>query len=355
MLSTVSPSKWQVQDSLSTTASLLYSKRDLKEEESEIISSEGEASCIVPHPKTYSLGKGNTRTSESPLKFVDLRDFGVENGQTGCSSTYPANQTSSSTKRIPTEGDLRFARKCSELHGYVRPLLELLNGLKTGRFEKGLSTFQQSVAMDRLRKILGVLQKPDLGEKYMGTILQLEMMLRVWFPLVIPQHHNGTSSLYNPIASVPPRWNQDQLQIPVKKRRLSWSDSDSQSSSSCKRFHEEERGQSLSNTSSWLSSSETTSSDLEEDCVMHANQKETASELRLIGNGSLDPLKLETDSLNVTPATGKPPLLVIPPSAKDGINMGTQDCSVSSTTPTSNSPAGLEIGVQDIAGIATRP
>jgi len=27
----------------------------------------------------------------------------------------------------------------------------------------GLSTFQQSVAMDRLRRIVGVLQKPDLG------------------------------------------------------------------------------------------------------------------------------------------------------------------------------------------------
>lgn len=105
--------------------------------------------------------------------------------------------------------------QCSELQGYLRPLLELLNGLKTGRFDKGmthasvdnitlqpsvvpsvvskscyvcttglgwvkapnhhsvtnysfawlagLNTFQQSVAMDRLQRIVGVLQKPHLG------------------------------------------------------------------------------------------------------------------------------------------------------------------------------------------------
>lgn len=53
-------------------------------------------------------------------------------------------------------------------------------------------------------------------DKYMGTILQLEVLLKAWFPQVMPQHHDGTSSLNNPMARVQPRWNQDQLHIPVK-------------------------------------------------------------------------------------------------------------------------------------------
>nr|XP_015224288.1 PREDICTED: U4/U6 small nuclear ribonucleoprotein Prp3 [Lepisosteus oculatus] len=36
-----------------------------------------------------------------------------------------------------TEGDLLFAQKCAELQGFVRPLLELLNGLKRGRYDRG--------------------------------------------------------------------------------------------------------------------------------------------------------------------------------------------------------------------------
>lgn len=130
---------------------------------------------------------------------------------------------------------------------------------------------------------------------------------------------------------------------------MSWSDSESQSSPSCKRFHEEERGQSLGDTSSWLSSSETTSSDLDDNGIC-AIQKERASELELVENVSVHPVQPKTDSLNVAPATratGKPPPLVIQPSAKDGSNVGTQDCSVSSTTPTSDSPADSEVDERD--------
>ncbi|XP_006036718.1 circadian-associated transcriptional repressor isoform X2 [Alligator sinensis] len=83
-----------------------------------------------------------------------------------------------------TEGDRLFAQKCLELQGFIRPLMELLNGLKMGRYEKGLSSFQQSVAMDRIQRIIGVLQKPEMGERYLGTLLQVEMMLKVWFPRV---------------------------------------------------------------------------------------------------------------------------------------------------------------------------
>uniref|UniRef100_A0A8C8RV20 Circadian associated repressor of transcription n=1 Tax=Pelusios castaneus TaxID=367368 RepID=A0A8C8RV20_9SAUR len=83
-----------------------------------------------------------------------------------------------------TEGDQLFAQKCQELQGFIRPLMELLNGLKKGRYERGLSSFQRSVAMDRIQRIVGVLQKPEMGERYLGTLLQVEVMLKVWFPHV---------------------------------------------------------------------------------------------------------------------------------------------------------------------------
>lgn len=86
-----------------------------------------------------------------------------------------------------TEGDLLFAQKCKELQGFIRPLTDLLNGLKMGRFERGLSSFQQSVAMDRIQRIVGVLQKPEMGERYLGTLLQVEGMLKTWFPHIAAQ------------------------------------------------------------------------------------------------------------------------------------------------------------------------
>ncbi|XP_051520489.1 circadian-associated transcriptional repressor-like [Myxocyprinus asiaticus] len=338
MLSAGSPSKWQVQNSLSSSPSLLYSESDQTEDESEVFSSEGEASSSVPDPKPCFLADGSNQSSKSPLTFLNQRSMTVKNGQTWCSLTslVYTGQSSESAQRTPTEGDLKFARKCSELQRYIRPLMELLNGLKMGRYDKGLSTFQQSVAMERLRKILGVLQKPELGEKYMGTLLQLEIMLKVWFPHIMPQHRNTTPSLHSPIASMPPRWNQDQLHIPVKKRRLSWSDSDSQSAPSCKRVQDEDQGQSFSDTSTWLSSSETTYSELEDDSAVCTNQKEMTSEL------------IENSSLLLKEKTRRPPPLVIPPSATDGSTLGTQDSSVSSTTPISNPPADLGMGGKDV-------
>lgn len=87
----------------------------------------------------------------------------------------------------PSDGDRLFAQKCRELRGFIRPLTELLNGLKMGRYDKGLSSFQQSVAMDRIQRIIGVLQKPEMGARYLGTLLQVEVMLRGWFPHVAPK------------------------------------------------------------------------------------------------------------------------------------------------------------------------
>ncbi|XP_028986421.1 circadian-associated transcriptional repressor-like [Betta splendens] len=134
-----------------------------------------------------------------------------------------------------SQGDLLFAQKCAELQGFVRPLLELLNGLKTGRFDRGLSSFQQSVAMDRIQRIVGVLQRPNSGEKYLNTLLQVEMMLKLWFPHITTQPAPAASSVATSTAcslqetssSTPPHKHRDQLHIPVKKRRLSWTGTDS--------------------------------------------------------------------------------------------------------------------------------
>ncbi|XP_061872265.1 circadian-associated transcriptional repressor [Colius striatus] len=87
----------------------------------------------------------------------------------------------------PSDGDRLFAQKCQELRGFIQPLAELLEGLKRGRYDRGLSSFQQSVAMDRIQRIIGVLQKPEMGSRYLGTLLQVEGMLRLWFPHVAPK------------------------------------------------------------------------------------------------------------------------------------------------------------------------
>ncbi|XP_059530738.1 circadian-associated transcriptional repressor isoform X1 [Myotis daubentonii] len=105
-----------------------------------------------------------------------------------------ALETSLNIRGTTTEGDLLFAQKCKELQGFIRPLTDLLNGLKMGRFERGLSSFQQSVAVDRIQRIIGVLQKPQMGERYLRTLLQVEGMLKTWFPHIAAQKSSLHSS-----------------------------------------------------------------------------------------------------------------------------------------------------------------
>uniref|UniRef100_A0A8C3NQ82 Circadian-associated transcriptional repressor n=1 Tax=Cyanoderma ruficeps TaxID=181631 RepID=A0A8C3NQ82_9PASS len=100
----------------------------------------------------------------------------------------------------PSDGDRLFAQKCRELRGFIRPLAELLEGLRRGRYDRGLSSFQQSVAMDRLQRIIGVLQKPEMGARYLRTLLQVEAMLRLWFP-----HVASKPALDPPSPATPPR------------------------------------------------------------------------------------------------------------------------------------------------------
>ncbi len=113
MLSPGSPFKWQVQDSLSSTSSLLYSESDQTEDELEVFSYESEAAGVVPDPKTSSVANRSSQNSKSPFTFVNQRSG--KNGQTGCISASPAytGPRSTSSERFPTEGNLRFACKVS--------------------------------------------------------------------------------------------------------------------------------------------------------------------------------------------------------------------------------------------------
>ncbi|XP_077364105.1 circadian associated repressor of transcription a [Festucalex cinctus] len=124
----------------------------------------------------------------------------------------------------PSAGDLAFTQKCTDLHNFICPLMELLHGLKTGRFNKGLTSFQQSVAMDRLQRIVGILQRPEMGERYLHNLLQIEGMLKLWFPQVAPRPTVTLAQTFTPKLIT--HWRQNQLSMPVKKRKFTWSDSD---------------------------------------------------------------------------------------------------------------------------------
>lgn len=82
-----------------------------------------------------------------------------------------------------TENEL-FTHKCSELQRYLPPLSAILRGLKSGRYSERLSSFQESVAMDRIQRIMGVLQNPHPGAGLLNMLLKIEEMLQTWFPHV---------------------------------------------------------------------------------------------------------------------------------------------------------------------------
>ncbi|XP_051919948.1 uncharacterized protein LOC127599765 isoform X2 [Hippocampus zosterae] len=85
-----------------------------------------------------------------------------------------------------------FSLKCTELQCYVQPLSSILRGLRSGRYSARLSSFQESVAMDRIQRIMGVLQNPNLGGHFLCIIVKIEEMLRSWFPRIRPnQTHDS--------------------------------------------------------------------------------------------------------------------------------------------------------------------
>ncbi|XP_059213451.1 circadian-associated transcriptional repressor-like isoform X2 [Centropristis striata] len=114
-----------------------------------------------------------------------------------------------------TENEL-FSQKCTELRSYVQPLSSILRGLRSGRYSERLSSFQESVAMDRIQRIMGVLQNPNMGGRFLSIILKIEEMLQSWFPHIRPnlnqtdactpakkqKHHSSASSPPPPPSSL---------------------------------------------------------------------------------------------------------------------------------------------------------
>ncbi|XP_068431596.1 circadian associated repressor of transcription a [Clinocottus analis] len=232
MNSLASSSKWPSYDSLSSTSSHLFSESEQTEDEADVFS-EGE-------------GDGGIRKSlDFPARSDQLHSRSKCDGPDRCPADTkcadPASSHGAATlgSSSVTPGDQAFAQKCADLQRFICPLLELLHGLKTGRFDKGLSSFQQSVAIDRLQRILGILQRPEMGEKYLQNLLQIEMMLKIWFPRVAFQSTDIPSQMTAP--RVRPHWCQNQLHMPVKKRKLSCSDANDPSKVPAKNKHYQHR------------------------------------------------------------------------------------------------------------------
>ncbi|XP_059205109.1 circadian associated repressor of transcription a [Centropristis striata] len=235
-----SSSKWTSYDSLTSTSSFLFSESEQTEDED--VFSEGEGYTVIRKPLS---GDEGITLSEKYLGFPahsnQLHSRSKSDQPEHCPNETKHLDPASSPgvaalgSSSATPGDLAFAQKCADLQRFICPLLELLQGLKTGRFDKGLSSFQQSVAVDRLHRILGILQRPEMGEKYLQNLLQIEMMLKIWFPRVAFQSSVITVQTTTP--RIRPRWRQNQLHMPVKKRKLSWSDSDNSCEVPTKQMH----------------------------------------------------------------------------------------------------------------------
>ncbi|GAA6220621.1 circadian-associated transcriptional repressor [Lates japonicus] len=227
-------------DSLSSSDSLLFSDSEQAEDDTDVFLADGSSSVIISGAGGAAAdGDGGSESPGSQWTCDGFTDKEEEESlyrsERGGKAADISSDETDLTSRIPkSQGDLLFAQKCAELQGFVRPLLELLNGLKRGRFDRGLSSFQQSVAMDRIQRIVGVLQRPNSGEKYLNTLLQVEMMLKLWFPQIPTPPVSAASSvatsparsLQDTSTSTPPHKHRDQLHIPVKKRRLSWTGTD---------------------------------------------------------------------------------------------------------------------------------
>uniref|UniRef100_A0A3B4V6I7 Circadian associated repressor of transcription a n=1 Tax=Seriola dumerili TaxID=41447 RepID=A0A3B4V6I7_SERDU len=172
-----SSSKWPSYDSLPSTSSFVLSESDQTEDETDFFS-EGEGDS--GRRKSLSVDEGIT-FSENYLDF-------------------------------PAHSDQLNLRSKSD---------QAKSNMIIISFQSSLTSFQQSVAIDRLQRILGILQKPEMGEKYLQNLLQIEMMLKMWFPQVAFQSIDTPKQTITP--QLRPHWCQSQLHMPVKKRKLSWS------------------------------------------------------------------------------------------------------------------------------------
>ncbi|KAM9754268.1 uncharacterized protein ciartb [Menidia menidia] len=159
------------------------------------VSSRGSPGCPEKRDRGGAAGlcrtqpgeKLNCRTTQQPLKRAHSSADG------------PGRERQLASDAA--DRDLLFSRKCMELQCYIHPLSSILNGLRSGRYKEKLSSFQESVAMDRIQRIMGVLQNPFMGGKYIDIILKMEEMLKSWFPNVKLQDQLTVTQTEEAIAS----------------------------------------------------------------------------------------------------------------------------------------------------------
>ncbi|KAF6720615.1 Circadian-associated transcriptional repressor [Oryzias melastigma] len=230
-------SKWPSYDSLRSNSSFLPSEGEQTEDEADVFSEpEGDGGKKVCLLSDEDVSRPYLRFGSNQLYERDPPGLDIPDRYPAASASPGAAELGSS---LQTPGDLAFAQKCADLHRFIHPLFELLHGLKMGRFDKGLNGFQQSVAIDRLQKILGILQRPEMGEKYLQNLLQIEMLLKAWFP----QRALKSTNRQTPPSTLTPHWHQNQLHMPVKKRKLSWPDPRDAGGVPAKRkHHQQEHG-----------------------------------------------------------------------------------------------------------------
>ncbi|XP_037104186.1 uncharacterized protein LOC119120987 isoform X2 [Syngnathus acus] len=98
-----------------------------------------------------------------------------------------------------------FSLKCMDLQCYIQPLSSILRGLKSGRYSTRFSSFQERVAMDRIQRIMGVLQNPNMGGHFLSIIMKIEEMLQIWFPRIKPNqvHYSPPSKKQKVHSSAP--------------------------------------------------------------------------------------------------------------------------------------------------------
>ncbi|XP_046870444.1 circadian-associated transcriptional repressor-like [Hypomesus transpacificus] len=359
-------------DSLSSSDSFLFSDSEQAEDDADVFLTESSHAVAlgdvggVTEEEADRLGRpGSQWECDGFAGHSEVKGF------QGSEVAKPKDE-----EREKTEGDQVFTQKCAELQGFVRPLLELLHGLKRGRFDRGLSSFQQSVAMDRIQRIVGVLRRPNGGEKHLNTLLQVEMMLKLWFPHVSPQAPLPPSVSAPPERSptpgasscTPPHKHRDQRHIPVKKRRLSWPESDPAAPAPSLRKQprpsggEEGGGQGEEEVESpplpLAGGGLHTAHDLSNASRQGDNRKEKEDESRdregetscSKASGWSEPSLTWVHVTPIFSATkpcsshrGKPrdqkgiqPVPALPPSTSRG-SPATQDCSISSTTPYNDS------------------
>ncbi|XP_034385665.1 circadian-associated transcriptional repressor-like [Cyclopterus lumpus] len=127
--------------------------------------------------------------------------------------TSPSERLSAASKRrssgkrrggeetAPDAEEELFSQKSGDLQLYLQPLSSILRALRSGRYSDRLSSFQESVAVDRIQRIMGVLENPLTSGRFLGTILKIEAMLQSWFPHIGPdrgakkqKRHGGASS-----------------------------------------------------------------------------------------------------------------------------------------------------------------